>query len=108
MDAPTIGRALTGARPSITCKVRHLTKCRTAPTIPEVRTNEPADALNAESTPKRAPGFTLFWSSGDGGVHVGLDFGRRAGGLPDSDFVERALEPLLPDRVAAQLQRIGA
>ena len=40
-------------------------------------------------------------------VHVGLDLGGGEGAVVDADFVDLALEPLAPDRVAADLQRAG-
>ena len=41
----------------------------------------------------------------DRGVHVGLDLVGGEGAVVDADFVDVALEPLAPDRVAADAQR---
>jgi signal transduction histidine kinase len=40
--------------------------------------------------------------------HVGLDLGRRQGAVVDANLVDPPLEPLVPDRVAADAQRVVA
>src|SRR6267378_3438355 len=41
----------------------------------------------------------------DGGIHVGLDLGRRESPVVDADLVDEALEEFVPDHVPAEAER---
>src|SRR3954464_756337 len=66
-----------------------------------------APSLRSRRTGPGVRRVTLRAASADRGRRVGLDLARGAGHVPDADFVDRALEPLAPDTVATDRQRIA-